>query len=292
MNARENPLRHSFWKESIMAGAGTQYSGSVTAIWRYPVKSMLGEELAQITVTERGLFGDRVYALVDGESQKVISAKNPRKWGDLFAFRAMLPSARSESGMLQAAQITFPDGSSIDSTERDIEERLSNRLNRPVRLTASAPQSAQAEGYWPDYNWLEEPDALFEFDLPAGTFFDVAPIHLVTKATLNCLAAIAPKSCFDVARFRPNFVIDCPESTAGFVENDWVGRTLSIGDEVRMLITRPTARCVMTTLHQGGLPKDPDVLRTVVQNNQGNVGVYATVVRGGTVQRGDAIAVV
>ena len=87
-------------------------------------------------------------------------------------------------------------------------------------------------------------------------------------------------------------MIDCPGSPTGFIENDWIGRTLSIGSEVRVLVIRPTARCVMTTLSQGALPKDPDVLRTVVQNNQGNVGVYATVARGGTVRRGDAVAVV
>ncbi len=130
-----------------------------------------------------------------------------------------------------------------------------------------------------------------DFELPAGTFFDCAPIHLITTATLERLAAIAPNPRFDVARFRPNFVIDCPDSPAGFIENDWVGRTLSIGDEVRMHVIRPAARCVMTTLRQGDLPKDPDVLRTLVQNNQGNVGVYATVALGKTVRRGDGVMV-
>jgi uncharacterized protein len=126
--------------------------------------------------------------------------------------------------------------------------------------------------------------------LPAGTFFDGAPIQLVTTATLDRLAALAPKSCFDVARFRPNFVIECAGSPDGFIENDWSGRTVLIGSQVQILVARPTPRCVMTTLAQGTLPKDPDVLRTAVQNNLGNVGVYATVVRGGTVRRGDVIA--
>ncbi len=274
-----------------MTGSGTQKSGSVSAICAYPVKSMLGEELAQIAVTERGLMGDRAYALIDDESGKVITAKNPRKWGDLFAFKAALTNAKDESGSLPAARITFPDGSSAVSTERDIEERLSSHLNHRVGLTASVPDTARAEGYWPDYNWLEQPDSLFNFELPAGTFFDCAPIHLVTTATLKRLAAIAPKSRFDVARFRPNFLIDCPESEPGFVENEWVGRTLAIGDEVQMLVIRPAVRCVMTTLRQGELPKDPDVLRTAVQNNQGNVGIYATVARGGTVRRGDEVVV-
>ena len=95
--------------------------------------------------------------------------------------------------MLPAARITFPDGSSADSAEPDIDERLSGRLNRPVRLTASVPQSAHAEGYWPDYNWLEQPDSFFEFELPAGTFFDCAPIHLVTTATLEASGGNCPE---------------------------------------------------------------------------------------------------
>jgi uncharacterized protein len=273
-----------------MTTEATFHSGCVATVWRYPVKSMIGEELDTIAVTERGLSGDRAFALVDSESGRIITAKNPRKWGDLFKFRSELPEETREAGAVPAARITFPDGPIATSADRDIDERLSERLGRRVRLTAAPPPAARAEGYWPDYDWLEQADETFQFDLPAGTFFDGAPIHLVTTTTLERLAAIAPKSCFDVARFRPNFVIECAGSTGGFIENDWVGRTILIGSDVRMLVARPTFRCVMTTLAQGQLPKDPDVLRTAVQNNQGNVGVYATVVRGGTVRRGDTVA--
>ncbi len=273
-----------------MTSEAPNRSASIAAIRRYPVKSMIGEELDAVAVTERGLFGDRAFALVDTESGKVISAKNPRKWGDLFAFRAVFPENIKEAGPLPAAQITFPDGSSATAAQPDVDHRLSEQLGRPVRLTASASQTASIEGYWPDYHWLEQPDIVFNVELPPGTFFDCAPIHLVTTATLRQLAALAPESRFEVPRFRPNFVIDSTDAAEGFVENDWVGRTLTIGSEVRLLVVRPTARCVMTTLPQGDLPKDPDVLRTIVQKNEGNVGVYATVVRGGTVQRGDAVA--
>jgi hypothetical protein len=266
------------------------HSGSIAAIWRYPVKSMIGEELDTVAVTERGFRGDRAFAIVDGESGKIVSAKNPRKWGDLFAFRSDLPEGAHQAGPLPGARITFPDGSSATSADPDIDGRLSDRLGRRVRLAASVPPAARAEGYWPDYHWLEQADETFEFELPAGTFFDGAPIHLVTTATLGRLAELAPNSRFDVARFRPNLVIECAGSDAGFIENDWVGRTILIGSQVRVLVARPTPRCVMTTLAQGELPKDPDVLRTAVQNNQGNVGVYATVVRGGTVGRGDVAA--
>jgi uncharacterized protein YcbX len=149
---------------------------------------------------------------------------------------------------------------------------------------------ATAEGYWPGYNWLAQPATDFEFELAPRTFFDGATIHLLTTATLENLAAMAPNSRCDIARFRPNFLIDCPGSSAGFIENDWIGRTISIGNQVRVRVVRPTMRCVMTTLNQQDLPKDPDVLRAIVQNNRGNLGVYAMVVRGGTVRREDMIS--
>ncbi len=66
----------------------TTAAGTVVSLWRYPVKSMLGEELNSSYVTERGLIGDRAYALIDQKTGKVASAKNPRKWGKLFDFRA------------------------------------------------------------------------------------------------------------------------------------------------------------------------------------------------------------
>jgi uncharacterized protein YcbX len=73
------------------------------------------------------------------------------------------------------------------------------------------------------------------------------------------------------------------------VENAWAGRTLAIGDSVRIQITRPCARCVMTTLPQSDLPRDSGILRTAARHNRASVGVYASVARGGTVRRGDPV---
>ena len=276
-------------EKPTMVTSATVVSGCVSSIWRYPVKSMVGEELETVSVTERGLWGDRAFALIDDESGRIVTAKNPRKWGDLFSFRASLPATADPSGPLPEARITFPDGSTTTSAAPDIHDRLSKHFDRAVRLSASAPQSARAEGYWPDYNWLEQPGEIFEFDLPPGTFFDGATIQFVTTATLNRLKALAPTSRFDVGRFRPNLVIDCVGISDQFIENDWNGRTLQIGSDVKLLVWRPTGRCVMTTLAQGDLPKDPGVLRTVVENNDGNVGAYATVIREGKLKRGDAV---
>jgi uncharacterized protein YcbX len=273
-----------------MATAEPARHGSLASLWRYPVKSMLGEELIDAQLTDRGINGDRSYALIDSESGRVITAKNPRKWGRLFEFHAALVEASEPCASLPVARITTPDGASVMSDDPSIDGRLSALLSKPVRLTSSVPTMPRAQGYWPEYQWLPRPDSLFDFDLPAGTFFDCATVHLVTTATLEALASLAPRSRVAVARFRPNFVIALSNGATGFVEQDWVGRTLVLGDGVRLKITRPCERCVMTTLPQGDLPKDPEILRAIVQQNQGNFGVYASVVQGGRVRRGDPIA--
>lgn len=272
-----------------MADTHNTPAGRVAALWRYPVKSMMGEELNAAEVTERGLLGDRARALVDVETGKVVSAKNPRKWPGMFDFRAAYVEPPHDPKALPAVRIATPDGTMLRSDQPEAEGRISAELGRPVRLAEAVPEGPSIEGYWPDHDWLAERDQVFDVDLPPGTFFDLAVVHLVTTATLDALRALAPKSRFETRRFRPNLVIQPPEGVEGFVENDWVGRTLAIGDQVRLRITLPCPRCVMTTLAQGDLPRDPMVLRSAVQKNEGHVGVYAEVLHGGRIRRGDAV---
>ena len=116
-------------------------------------------------------------------------------------------------------------------------------------------------------------------------------VHLLTTATLDRLRELYPQGRFEVRRFRPNIVVQLASGDKGFAENAWVGRTLAIGTAVRLSITGPCGRCVMTTLAQGDLPKDPGILRTAAQHNHVNVGVYAAVVRRGTICRGDPVSI-
>jgi uncharacterized protein YcbX len=271
-----------------MAEAIGETRPTVVALWRYPVKSMMGEELNASDVTDRGLLGDRAYALIDADTGRVVSAKDPRKWPSMFAFRASYAEPPHDPGAPPPVWITLPDGGGLSTDQTDADARLSRALGRPVRLANSAPEGSTAEGYWPDFDFVEAPDKGFQFPLPPGTFFDGGAVHLVTTATLDRLRALEPDGRFEARRFRPNLVI---EATGDFVENGWVGRTLAVGDEVRLRVTDPCPRCVMTTLPQGDLPKDPSILRAAVRHNAGNVGVYAAVVRGGHVRRGDAVTV-
>jgi hypothetical protein len=276
--------------------------GSIGSLWRYPVKSMMGEELNAAEVTERGLLGDRAYALVDRADGKVATAKNPRKWPNLFDFRAAFIEPPGASAKPPPVRVVLPDGTLVSSTQRDLNQILSRALNREVTLEAieggdtdattssRSPQPANAEEYWPDMEGLDYRNTVTEFTLPEGTFFDCAVVHLLTTATLDRLGELYPRGRFEVRRFRPNIVVTPASGERIFVENAWVGHTLAIGDEVRLSVTGPCGRCVMTTLAQGDLPKDPEILRTAAQHNHVHVGVYAAVVRGGTIRRGDAIS--
>jgi uncharacterized protein YcbX len=265
--------------------------GSIVSLWRYPVKSMMGEELNAAEITKNGLLGDRAYALVDTSDGKVASAKNPRKWPQLFDFRATLADDPRTDVKVPRVRITLPDGTSVSNEQPDVHQILSKVLKRDVKLESALPDlgTATAEEYWPDIEGLEYRETVTDFGLPEGTFFDCAFVHLLTTATLDRLRALYPQGRFEVRRFRPNIVVETGNGAKDFVENAWIGQTLTIGEAVRLSITGPCPRCVMTTLPQGDLPKDAGILRTAAQHNRANVGVYASVLQGGKVRRGDSV---
>ena len=274
-------------------------TGTVVSLWRYPVKSMLGEELNSSYVTERGLVGDRAYALIDQKTGKVASAKNPRKWGKLFDFRVAFiedpapPQEVDDNNILPPVRITFPDGTHIFSSDQDkIDHTLSSVLGREVRLMrATDLEKPRYEEYWPDIEGLAQREKVTDEAMPPQTFFDIAVIHIFTTSTINRLRELYPEGRFEVRRFRPNIVVESTseEKKKDFIENLWVGKKLMIGEDIVLSVTGPCTRCVMITLPQGDLPKDLGILRTVAQYNRVTAGVYATVHKGGTIRRGDLV---
>jgi uncharacterized protein YcbX len=266
-------------------------TGMVVSIWRYPVKSMLGEELNSSYVTERGLVGDRAYALIDQETGKVASAKNPRKWEKLFDFRSVFIDPPQVAENIPPIRITLPNGTqTFSDQDKDIDYTLSKVLGRGVRLMKANLDKPSYEEYWPDIEGLAQREKVTDEAMPPRTFFDIAVIHLLTTSTINRLRELYPEGRFEVRRFRPNIVV---ESTASgekdFIENSWIGKKLTIGEDIVLRITGPCTRCVMITLPQGDLPRDLGILCTVAKYNQVNVGVYASVLHGGTIHRGDSV---
>ena len=263
--------------------------GNLVSIWRYPVKSMMGEELNSSYVTERGLIGDRVYAIVDQQTGKVASAKNPGKWGKLFDFRAAFIDSPQTVENIPPVRITLSDGSQIFSNHDEIDRTLSKVLGREVSIMKASLEKPSYEEYWPDIEGLAQREIVTDEAMPPQTFFDVAVIHLLTTSTIDRLQELYLGGRFEIRRFRPNIVVESASEEKDFIENSWVDKKVAIGEDIVLKVIGPCTRCVMITLPQGDLPKDLGILRTVAKYNQVHAGVYASVHRGGTIRRGDIV---
>jgi len=259
---------------------------TVSSLWRYPVKSMIGEELRATEVNDKGLLGDRSSALIDVETGKIVSAKNPKRWPNMFSCH----SRYEDFPFSNCIRITLPDGSTVRSDDRRINSILSEAFGREVEFISQTLNNPQLEEYWPDIEELDNRDIVTDEDMPAGTFFDLAKIHLLTTSTLDELCRLYPEGRFEPRRFRPNIILNTDQP--GFVENDWVGKTLKIGSEVQLKITDLCPRCVMTTVSQGDLPKDTNILRTAAQHNGAHVGVYAEVLNAGKITCDDEVSII
>ncbi|HEX4138969.1 MAG TPA: MOSC domain-containing protein [Candidatus Methylacidiphilales bacterium] len=262
--------------------------GSVGALYRFPVKSMMGEELNAVSIGSKGVVGDRLFALSDPATGKIASAKNPSKWPNLFSFHATYTEPLN-GGKMPPVRITLPSGETIRSDAANISEVLSETLGKPVQFLSGAPASGTLEEYWPDIEGLARRDEVTNEAMPAETFFDVGIVHLVTTATMDELRKNYPEGRVEARRFRPNIVIATRPDLTGFAEKDWVGKILAIGDTVKLKVTIQCGRCVMTTIAQADLPRDAGILRTAAKYNGANVGIYASVLQGGKIRRGDII---
>lgn len=266
-----------------------QLVGTISSLWRYPVKSMLGEELEASEVNMHGLVGDRAYALMDVQSGKIASAKNPKKWAKLLDFQANLAETSKSNGAIAPVKVSLPNGNSITSEAPDISHVLSTALGRDVQLLSASPEGANLEQYWPPVEGTAHQDTVTQLFMPAGTFFDSCSIHAITTATLARLQELYPEGKFDRCRFRPNLVIEPAASEIAFVEDSWVGGVLAIGETVRLSIDTACPRCVVTTLAQSGLPEDLGILRTAAHFNNVIAGIRASVLQSGTIHRNDPI---
>lgn len=277
--------------------------GTIAALWRYPIKSMQGEEVNGAVLTPRGLLGDRAYAIREHATGHIASAKHPAKWSRLFQCRAAFATPPQPGQPLPPVWITLPDGVVISSAQPDVDEILSRVLGREVSLVAVAPDTPTREA---NRSPLDDTPTIRQEPLalaaPAGTFFDYAPLHLLTTATLEHLRTLYPAGRFEVRRFRPNLVIVPRSQEPESVENRWLGHALQIGADVTVQVIDPCPRCVITTLAQSDLPRDPGILRTLGQHTSAAsvtlapgvvfvavAGVYAHISQEGQICRGDEV---
>lgn len=263
--------------------------GSIKSLWRYPVKSMLGEELEASAVTMQGLLGDRAYALLDVASGKIASAKHPKKWAKLLDFRAAFTAAPQPHEPIPPVRIGLPNGTSITTETPAANTLLSTALGQSVEILASAPEVASIDHYWPSVEGTAHQEVMTQIVMPPKTFFDACLVHGITTATLARLQALYPDGQFDPRRFRPNLVIEPASPDSTFLENDWVGGILAIGETVRLQIDTTCPRCVVTTLAQSELPNDLAILRTTARYNGVIAGIRMSVLQGGTIHCNDPI---
>jgi len=276
--------------------------GTVAALRRYPVKSMLGEDVDAGDVSFTGLAGDRRLAVVSRATGKIASAKFPRLWRDLLTLSAA--SAQDSAAQDSAVRITLPEGKTVWSGDAGVDAVLSDLLDEPVTLTATPVPGAALDRAVPEAVLRDGVDAQVPAELmeiggggPPGTFVDFAPLHLLTTSTLDRIAELSPHGRTDLERYRPNIVIRT--ATTGFTENDWLDRILRVGDDLVLRVIARTPRCAVPTLAHGALPRDPDALRVLARHNRIEpldsldpepcAGVYAEVLRPGRIRTGDPV---
>jgi uncharacterized protein YcbX len=280
---------------------------TVTQLFRFPVKSMMGEACESLQIGPRGSVGDRVWAVRDEVRGGIRGGK---KIPSLMTMSARFSGAVAHEGS-SPATIVAPDGESRETGAADINAWLSDKLGHQVTLWPLLPADAlehYRRGAPDSEDFEEELRSMFartpeeplpaldlfaevlEYETPPGTYFDAFHILILSRQSLESLARHRPESVFDVSRFRPNILVDVPGAESGYPEEAWTGKQIAIGDVV-LEVVGPCPRCSMTTHGFADLPRDTGVMRALVQANGGNLGVYARVVATGELRCGDSVSV-
>ncbi|MCX4748368.1 MOSC N-terminal beta barrel domain-containing protein [Kitasatospora sp. NBC_01287] len=228
--------------------------GVVERLWRYPVKSTAGERLSEVAVDDRGLAGDRLYAVRDGEG-RFGSGKNTRR------FRRM-------DGLLRLGS------------------RLGRRLDGPELLDPLGRTVADPDAFLRAYLQREDVGLARE---DAVSHFDQLPVSLLTTATLDWVREAVPTALVDERRFRPNILLRTPPGTRPFVEDDWLGREAALKSGARLRFVRSSERCVMATAAQPGLPHAPEILRVLAKEHDNRLDALAMVSAPGLLRVGDRL---
>lgn len=242
-------------------------------IWRYPVKSMRGEQLDKATVGPGGIQGDRRWAVVDAESGVSLSAK---RYADLLRCHAWI----SDGQVL----LRLPNNREYEAGSAEVARDLSDLLGRKV-TTRSVDTIETIQHEFPAASTTGEGEAVL-YKPETEAFFDCAPLQLMTTSTLLELQRLLPSSVIHQNRFRPNFLLRTSEP--GFIEHGWVSKVVVLGS-IACHVYDDTRRCIMVTHAQGDIPRDTEVIRTIIKHNASRVGVALKALDSGTVQCGVSV---
>jgi uncharacterized protein YcbX len=283
-------------------------SARVVSLWRFPVKSLGGERIPRAEILGTvGIPGDRGYALRDGIGE----IRGAKQIPSLLQCGARYLEEPKGAGT-PPVEIRFPDGSTLRSDDARVSQRISEVAGKPLTLVERRPASDEAfyarrepldleamravfalepDEPLPDLS-IMGPEILRElasFMAPRGTFFDTVEIHLVSTQTLATLQRRLPGSAVDVRRFRPNVLVDFGNDEP-LPEHALSGRKLRLGSAL-LEVVAPMVRCGMVTQPQGPLPKDTQILRTLVREHKQQLGAALRVLEPGEVSEGDRVEV-
>lgn len=246
----------------------------VHALWRHPVKSMQGERVDEVRIHDRGVVDDRRYGVLDRSTGTILTARRESR---LLEARALQTGPE--------LVVRLPNGETVLGLGAGSDAALSAWLGRPVHLQEAGEHSAGT--YETNVDPTDDESEVVEWTGPEGSFVDAAPVHVLTTASLRAMASSSPPHQWDERRFRANVVVAADGEA--FVEDEWVGSTLVIG-EVELEVTKPTGRCAMVGRAQpGGLDGDIGMVRALAEQRELRLGIYARVRRPGVVRVGDGV---
>lgn len=280
--------------------------GTLGELWCYPVKSMAGISLNSANISKAGLDGDRCWIVRDEQRNENALVRTLPKL--LHYSATYLDSKPADQGVGQVA-IRLPDGSSIRSDQKDVNQRLSNALGREVSLWPLQPVTNWQHYRLRTINGSREMKRMFAakelpdfssiswkllselvlFTTPLGRYYDAYPLHLITTAGLEKLRQLEPEGDFGPHRFRPNIVIQSHQGVIDFEDFGWVDGILEIGSSVRLRCESRTVRCSMPAAAQAGYSKDSKVLRAIDRATDRHFGVNLSVMQAGRINVGDAV---
>ena len=243
--------------------------GEIEGLFLHPVKNMLGYATQNAVVTPNGFDGDRVKAIRVTASGSLKAAKSIKGLGSLKAIY-------DGDGIVE---IIFPDGRTIRSDRIDVSVVLSEFVGQPIELVGLGDDTVEPEQ-------MHEKKPL----PPRQTLFDSYPLMLLSRQSLESLSTKVGSDVGQIERYRPNILVNLHGDSA-FPEFDLIGRDIAVGEAV-IRIEMPCARCLVVAQGTPSLPRNPDIMKTMLRETDGNLGVYARVLQPGRLQQGDRICFV
>jgi len=286
--------------------------GKLSELWRYPVKSMAGESIQTARFDTYGMIGDRSWAAINTDTGDVGWGKSYPKVMNLKArYTQEPPPTRGYGEDVTPVAIHFPSGAVTISSENP-DRALTDYIGVPLHLSPLEPPDNRQHYRWKDpvdYDAIlkilgigpDEPapdlsaydenliELLAEYFAPPGTYNDMFPVHALTSSSIRHMEQKSGET-FDLARFRPNFLIETAPGIKGLIEFDWIGKTLQIGDSL-FGVEAKTIRCSMPSRGQEpyGLPQNARIAKAIFAETQRFFGAYLSVIQPGKVNVGDAV---